>query len=350
MRERNRQAVTPSTLKKEDVSDELTALFDDGTKLASTPAQDTLGTQSTKSIPISQSPALPVAPARDYMKVANSISRQAVPAGLFKGKAKQIYDFLYSKTRGAIVPARSVRLTRREIMDGSHIGSTKTLYLNLLHLRAVGLVECQEIVGPHGGNEYTVQLPEETAARGTQSTMSTQSTSSNSSPNVLRVLGVESTLSTHSSSVDKTDSSSIPKTFIKDKDRSDDEPLADLLAKFQQATRNLTGRELSSTERAKWGELADLLVAELQIAAARTGSVSSVPAFLTEHLRRRLWKKDKAQLERESREVANEQVSQIDASKCPDCGGSGWWYPEGPERGVTKCKHARLVGINEEGQ
>ena len=128
--------------------------------------------------------------------------------------------------------------------------------------------------------------------------------------------------------------------------QDDDEAFAELLAKFEQAAKTLTGKEPNAAERAKWGELADLLVAELQIAAARTGSISSVPAFLTEHLRRRLWKKDKAQLERESREAANapQPQPQVDASKCPDCGGSGWWYPEEPEKGVAKCKHRKLVG------
>jgi hypothetical protein len=48
---------------------------------------------------------VPVSPARDYTKVANSIRREAVPAGLFKGKSKQLYDALYGLTRGAVVPS-----------------------------------------------------------------------------------------------------------------------------------------------------------------------------------------------------------------------------------------------------
>jgi DNA-binding Lrp family transcriptional regulator len=31
-----------------------------------------------------------------------------------------------------------------------------------------------------------------------------------------------------------------------------------------------------------------------------------------------------------------------DYKNCPDCQGSGFWYPEGTERGVAKCKHERL--------
>jgi hypothetical protein len=31
-----------------------------------------------------------------------------------------------------------------------------------------------------------------------------------------------------------------------------------------------------------------------------------------------------------------------DSSNCPDCQGTGFWYPKGIERGVAKCKHKRL--------
>ena len=29
-------------------------------------------------------------------------------------------------------------------------------------------------------------------------------------------------------------------------------------------------------------------------------------------------------------------------SNCPDCEGRGYWWPEGYEKGVAKCKHKRL--------
>ena len=32
-----------------------------------------------------------------------------------------------------------------------------------------------------------------------------------------------------------------------------------------------------------------------------------------------------------------------DFSNCPDCEGRGYWWPEGFEKGVAKCKHKRLV-------
>jgi hypothetical protein len=34
--------------------------------------------------------------------------------------------------------------------------------------------------------------------------------------------------------------------------------------------------------------------------------------------------------------------TQVDTSKCPDCKGSGFYYPNGPTGGVTKCKHEEL--------
>ncbi len=33
----------------------------------------------------------------------------------------------------------------------------------------------------------------------------------------------------------------------------------------------------------------------------------------------------------------------VDASQCPDCKGSGFYYPNGPTSGVAKCKHEKLI-------
>ena len=33
----------------------------------------------------------------------------------------------------------------------------------------------------------------------------------------------------------------------------------------------------------------------------------------------------------------------IDISKCPHCGGSGMYYPNGYDKGVAKCKHEQLI-------
>jgi len=316
-------------------------------ELVAPPTMGTQGTQSTQSTHSAQSEsgAQPVqgtaAPVRDFQKVANSITREALPAGMFKGASKKIYDLLYSKTRGAITPARTVRLTRREIMEGSHIGSTKTLYLNLQHLRAVGLITWQEIIGPHGGNEYTVHLPGDVeSTQSTQSTLSTQSDSSDSSPKVLGVLRVESTKSTHSLIVDGTGTSEDPKTSFKtNTERDDDDELT-------RALRGVAGRELTVEERRRIPELLEVLITELKIAAGRT-TVSNVPAFLAEHLRRRLWKKEKRQIETERASEPRPEGTRADVSNCPDCFGTGMYYPDGYEKGVARCLHEKLSTAEE---
>jgi hypothetical protein len=50
----------------------------------------------------------------------------------------------------------------------------------------------------------------------------------------------------------------------------------------------VSGKPPQKTDATKLNELAELLAMELEIAAARTKSITNVPAFLTEHLRRRL--------------------------------------------------------------
>ena len=37
-----------------------------------------------------------------------------------------------------------------------------------------------------------------------------------------------------------------------------------------------------------------------------------------------------------------EPAPRSDASQCPDCQGSGFYYPEGPAGGVAKCRHEKL--------
>jgi hypothetical protein len=79
------------------------------------------------------------------------------------------------------------------------------------------------------------------------------------------------------------------KTSFKDFKESDDEfVLAGFTATLESVSRKLTNKGLSKADKDKWCELAELLAMELEIAAARTKSISNIPAFLTEHLRRRL--------------------------------------------------------------
>jgi hypothetical protein len=283
----------------------------------------------------------PTAPERDFTKVANSIVRDVV--GHFTGKSKQLYDYLYLKTRGAVVPTRAIKLTKPALMKGAAIGSERTLLKNINHLKSLGLVKVTYTDGQHGGNEYEVLVPEETELR----TPPTPPTPRHARTDVGYVPPSESGVGGVGSTPLESTVSSPPKTssLRHEKNLDDDAALAGLISVLKDLNRELTGKELSSSEGDRWRELGEVLKAEAKIAAART-TVSSVPAFLAEHLRRRLWKLDKKQARAEGRELPDEAITAaapgVDASACPDCGGSGWWYPEGEAKGVAKCKHESL--------
>jgi hypothetical protein len=282
-----------------------------------------------------------VAPERDFTRVANSIVRSAVPAGIFRGESKKLYDAIYHRTRGAIVPRRNIRATQAELMEWARV-SHNTLKSHLKHLSRVGLLKIHYVRGDNTGAEYEVFLPEEAPPPTTHHLPPTsQNLAPPTSQNLVLGGGGQVAMESDTSGDSKT-------SFKTNTERSDDDDaaLAGLSASLKSATKEITGKDLSPADRERWREVADVLVAELKIAAART-TVSSVPAFLAEHLRRRLWKIDKKQAHAEGRELPDETVSQapsFDAGKCLDCGGSGWWYPEGETKGVARCKHEKLAG------
>ena len=288
----------------------------------------------------------PVAPTRDYTKVANSIRREAVPAGLFKGKSKQLYDVLYDLTRGAVSPKRKVRLSRPKLMKLAHIGSRPTFEANVKHLCAIGLLAVTVLPGEHEGNEYEVFIPEEVS----MPSQTSQTSLTSHAQKLVRLVRLETSQTRHTLSPVISTSSPLSKTFFKTYEENiDDEAFAKFLALLKQANREVAGREPSASEADRWAEVAEVLVTELRIAAGRT-TVSSVPAFLAEHLRRRLWKKDRRQIEQESAEGTADASSPpqgLDASQCPDCFGTGMFYPEGFDKGVARCRHARLMESKE---
>lgn len=229
-----------------------------------------------------------VSPQRDFTKVANSINREAVPAGLFSGKSKQLYDCLYSLTRGAITPTRSVRISRPKLMKKAHIGSRITFDTNIERLVSVGLISVTKKIGEHEGNEYIVYVPEEIETTLTsQTSMPSQTSMTRYAQKLVRLVGLETSHTSHTSkSVDSTtyDPSN---TFFKTNTNDDDDALAEFTEIFREASRELTGQNPLIGERERWTELARAITQELRSAAARTGPLSSVPAFLTAHLKRR---------------------------------------------------------------
>jgi hypothetical protein len=307
------------------------------------PTPPTDATHPTPEAPLKTSP---VAPERDFTRVPNSVVRDVVPSGHFVGKSKQLYDYLYQRTRGAIVPVRSLTISKPSLMLGCGIGSERTLLKNLGHLKEIGLVRVDYTDGKHEGNTYEVFTPEEAGLR-TPRTPPTPPTPRHARAEVPPVPPVESGVrDVGSSLVDSTTSGDSKTSFKTNTERSDDdEAFRQLVATLKQANREVTGKEPSPAEAARWNEIGEVLATELKIAAGRT-TVSSVPAFLAEHLRRRLFKKDKRQIEAEAKSEGPESGVEINASQCPDCFGTGMWYPEGYEKGVAKCKHEKLTDVS----
>jgi hypothetical protein len=288
----------------------------------------------------------PVAPERDFSRVPNSVARVAIPSGLYKGESKKTYDALFHRTRGAVAPRRSVRATLAEVMDWAGV-SHNTLKAHLKHLSKVGLVKVHYVRGDNTGADYEVFFPEE------RTPPTTHHPPPNLAPPTTQNLGPPTTqnlvLGGGGQVVEESTTSGDPKTSFKtNTERSDDdEAFAGLLVLLRQAAKEITGREPDGADFERWRELGDVLVTELRIAAGRT-TVSSVPAFLAEHLRRRLFKKDKRQIDTEARSEgqAPESGVETDASQCPDCFGAGMWYPEGYEKGVAKCRHDKLTAAS----
>ena len=263
-------------------------------------------------------PTRPVAPAKDFNKRANSLEKLALPAGIFPGASKSLYDALYVRTRGAIVPTRTLRATKRELCDWSGIRNVKTIDSHLRYFSAIGLVVSEWERGQNEGSLYEVLLPEETRGLFMGShgvtppdpmsppvtppdltslqNLGSPSPQKMGSPHLTNLV-VESTTSTE------------PKTFSKtNTERADDEAFAALVEKLKTASREVSGKEPSKADAERWSEVAELLVTELKVAASRT-TVTSAPAFLAEHLRRRLRKADARQIEREVSEANSKQAA-----------------------------------------
>jgi hypothetical protein len=277
-------------------------------------SQSSLTSQSSNTSQTSQTIAQPVAPVRDFSKVANSIAREAIPAGVFKGKSKQLYDYLYSVTRGAVVPSRTVRLSRPRLMKAAGIGSRVTFDANVERLCQVGLISIRSIAGEHEGNEYTVYLPEEIISMPSQ----TRQTSLTSPAHKLdRLVCLETSQTSHSSSIEDSTTSEMSNTSFKTIN-DDDDGVDVFWTIISEAARQVIGRDLPKTdaERERWRECAEVLADELRRAAERAGSVSSVPAFFTAHLRRRFKTGQGSRTEpRSDSEMPKRQIATLSAEQ-----------------------------------
>jgi len=249
-----------------------------------------------------------VAPARDFNKRANVLDRDALPSGLFPGSSKKLYDALYIRTLGAVVPSKTIQATRRELGEWSGIRNVKTIAAHLRHLETVGLVLRGWDRGDNEGSVYEVRLPD--GLRPPKTTLGGLRTPEVAlDQNLVLPLDQISALGGLSQTTENQSTSGEPKTSFKtNTERDDDEAFAELVTLLRQASREVTGKEITASEAVRWKEVAELLVTELKVAASRT-SVTSAPAFLAEHLRRRLRKTDARQIEREVGEASTKQAA-----------------------------------------
>lgn len=261
-------------------------------------------TQGTLRVPEAEM----VAPVRDFNKRANVLDRDALPAGLFPGSSKKLYDALYIRTLGAVLPSKTIQATRRELGEWSGIRNIKTIAAHLRHLETVGLVLRGWDRGDNEGSVYEVRLPDGLRPpKTTQGGLRAPEVAS--VQNSVLPLGQISALGGLSQITENQSTSSEAKTSFKtNTERTDDEAFAELVALLRQTSMEVTGKESTASEAGRWKEVAELLVTELKVAASRT-TVTSAPAFLAEHLRRRLRKTDAHQIEREVGEASTKQAA-----------------------------------------
>lgn len=283
----------------------------------------------------------PHAPDKDFNRRANSLERDAMPAGLFPGSTFKVYNALYLRSRGAVVPRRKVRASRRDFIDWTDIRNLKTVDNHLRYLMAKGLIVRAWELGSTEGSEYEIFLPEEVLPPVT--TTPHQSPPDTTSQNTSSGNTQRSGSGGDSQTIDYQITSSDSKTDLRlDQKKFDDD--AALATLFRELEREVIGKNSASIEQ--WKEVKEVLLTELRIASGRT-TVSNVPAFLAEHLRRRLWKIDKKRASEiaavEAEQGSQPALSEEEKHSCPDCAGTNFWYPEGPDKGVAKCKHSKII-------
>ena len=229
-------------------------------------------------------------PERDFTKTPNSITRVLLAQGLFRGKSKQIYDFLWSISRGAIKPIRTFRKTHKDIMKGAGIGSRNTVINGLRHLESIGLVKIISAVGVLIGNEYEIFTPDELGYTSYTDTTGITDTTGLYQKVVIPVIPLSGITDT-TQTIENKGTYSATKTSFKDNEKNDDEAYAGLIKILDKISERVTGKVSVQGQKEKWRELGEVLLMEFEIAAARTDEISNAPAFLTEHLRRRLLRK-----------------------------------------------------------
>jgi hypothetical protein len=214
----------------------------------------------------------PVAPERNFARVPNSVALEAIPAGLFRGESFKTYHALYQRTRAAVIPRRSIRATKGDVMGWADV-SHNTLKVHLRYLETAGLVKVHYRRGDRDGMDFEVFIPEE---RQTTHQPDTHQPPTGHAPQPSQNLGTqtnqnlgvvgESQLFSYQRP-DEPDKTSIKTT------KDDDEPMPLLRVRV--------GKRMPKTET--------VLLALLDTLEARTGGdISSHDALLAHVLRQKL--------------------------------------------------------------
>lgn len=241
-------------------------------------------------------------PSKNFTKTSNSIVRLAIPEKYFRGQSKHTYDVLYGRTRGAVVPVRQVQLLKTELVKLTGLAE-KTVQLHIRYLRDSKLINVYPQMGSRNGWVYEVFVPEEVDDLPeykkdwiSMDKISMDKTMQNLSSKTMQNLSIL----VHTNPLENKGLNPSLKTSFKDNTKNDDdnarvrEAFAGLANRLDAAARKITGRGASKSESEEWARLADLLILELEIAASRADGISSVPAFLTEVLRRQFFSSRRA--------------------------------------------------------
>lgn len=225
-------------------------------------------------------------PSKNFTKVSNSITKRAIPERYFRGLSKHTYDVLYQRTRGAINPTRTIQLTKDELVKLTGL-SKETVKLHIKYLKETRLLNSRPAIGNHAGWEYEIFVPEEIEETGQVGVSIGKSSQGKWGQNLPLHTVQNLPLLTHTNPLDNKGVSHVSNTSLKTL-KNDDDAFADFFGKFQVASEQMTGRKLVKRDAENLSKLADLLLLELKIAARLTDKISSLPAFLTEVLRRKL--------------------------------------------------------------
>lgn len=228
-------------------------------------------------------------PVRDFQKIPNSITRDALPQGTFKGKSKHIYDYLWSVSRGAIQPTRFVKKSRREIKQGSGLGSMVTVDAAIEHLQYIGLIKVTAAVGSLSGNQYEIFAPDEIDLTSPSISSITSRTSLTQKVDILD--DPESSITRRTQTIENTTGYGDAKTIFKTLNPVDDSPLADVIEMLNEAAKRATGKDLTKKDFEALKDITALIIAETDLARTRTNSVSIYLKLAAENLRRRLYLK-----------------------------------------------------------